>query len=153
MMGSRLVFGMVVMAVIAGPAAAAAAERLPGPFVATVVEVIDGDTLSVEVPVWLGVALSTKVRLKGIDTPELHGRCPREKSLAAEARRRLTDAATPQVRLTNVEGDKYYGRVEADVATVPDGLDLSAVMLASGLARPYDGGKRRGWCGVASLDD
>ena len=136
-----------------GPAVAAAAERLPGPFVATVVEVVDGDTLSVEVPVWLGVALSTKVRLKGIDTPELHGRCPREKSLAADARQHLADVATPQVRLTNVEGDKYYGRVEADVATVPDGQDLSAVMLASGLARPYDGGKRGGWCGVASLNE
>ena len=150
MRGGGLAFGL---AMALGPAVALAGERLPGPFVATVVEVIDGDTLSVEVPVWLGVALSTKVRLKGIDTPEIHGRCPREKSLAADARRRLADAATQQVRLTNVEGDKYYGRVEADVATVPDGQDLSAVMLASGLARSYDGGKRASWCGVASLSE
>ncbi len=151
MMGGKQALGMAVVALASG--SAVAAERLPGPFVATVVEVVDGDTLSVEVPVWLGVALSTKVRLKGIDTPELHGRCPREKSLAADARRYLASAATPQVQLTNVEGDKYYGRVEADVATVPDGQDLSQAMLASGLARSYDGGKRGGWCGVASLSD
>ena len=148
----RALWGTLMgVALAASAGAATAKERLAGPYVAHVKAVIDGDTLSVEVPVWLGVALTTKVRLRGIDAPELHGRCQREKDLAAQAKKRLADETTLQVRLSNVEGDKYYGRVEADVATVPDGLDLSDAMLASGLARAYDGGKRGDWCGLASL--
>ncbi len=126
---------LLVLALAASSIGAEGKERLAGPFVADVKAVIDGDTLAVEVPVWLGVALTTRVRLRGIDAPELHGRCQREKDLALQAKRLLGEETTPQVRLTNIEGDKYYGRVEADVTTVPDGLDLSDAMLASGLAR------------------
>ena len=143
---AALPLAVAVLAAVAG-----AKERLEGPYVANVKRVIDGDTLVVEVPVWLGMALTTSVRLRGIDTPEMRGDCQREKDLAAQAKERLSEATTRQVTLTNVEGDKYYGRVEADVTTVPDGLDLSQAMLASGLARPYDGGKRGDWCGLASL--
>ena len=143
---------LLPLALVAGSAGAEGRERLAGPFVANVEAVIDGDTLTVVVPVWLGLAVTTSVRLRGIDAPELHGRCQREKDLAAEAKRYLATETTPQVRLTNIEGDKYYGRVEADVTTVPDGLSLADAMLASGLARPYDGGKRGQWCGLASLD-
>ncbi len=130
---------------------AAAAERLPGPVVADVQRVIDGDTLVVVAPVWFGIAVTTSVRLRGIDTPELHGHCQREKEQAAAAKQYLAGQTTAQVSLTNIEGDKYFGRVEADVATVPGGLNLAAVMLNSGLGRAYDGGTRGGWCGLASL--
>lgn len=154
MAGMRGIWRLGLLGLVAaGSAGAQAAERLPGPFVARVVDVIDGDTLSVEVPVWLGVEIATKVRLRGIDTPELHGRCRHEKELAAAARRYLADRTTAEVRLTDVGGDKYYGRVEADAATMPGGQDLGEAMLASGLARPYDGGKRGGWCGFASLGE
>ena len=142
---------LLPLAVAVFAVGAGARERLDGPYVATVKRVIDGDTIIVDVPVWLGVALATSVRLRGIDTPEMRGDCQREKDLAAQAKERLTRETTPQVRLTNIEGDKYYGRVEADVTTVPDGLNLADAMLASGLARPYDGGERGDWCGLASL--
>ena len=145
--------GLLPLALVAGSVGAEGRERLAGPFVASVEAVIDGDTLTVVVPVWLGLAVTTSVRLRGIDAPELHGACQREKDLAAEAKRYLATETTPQVRLTNIEGDKYYGRVEADVTTVPDGLNLADAMLTSGLARPYDGGKRGQWCGLASLGE
>ncbi len=154
MAGIRRALGgmLLTLALVAGAGAADARERLAGPVVGTVQRVIDGDTLVVEVPVWLGLAVTTSVRLKGIDTPELRGACQREKDLALRAKRRLAEETTQQVTLRNIEGDKYFGRVEADVTTVPDGLNLSDAMLASGLARPYDGGKRGDWCGLASLD-
>ncbi len=142
---------LLVIAVLAAAGTAAAAERLAGPFMATVAEVVDGDTLKVHVPVWFGLELTTSVRLRGIDTPETRGKCPREVQLAAEAKELLRKETTPKVTLRNVTGDKYFGRVEADVTTVPDGLDLAAAMLASGLARPYDGGKRGDWCDLARL--
>ena len=67
---------LLALALAAGAGAADARERLAGPVVGTVQRVIDGDTLVVEVPVWLGLAVTTSVRLKGIDTPELRGRLP-----------------------------------------------------------------------------
>ena len=153
MAGMRRALGGVLMALalVTGAAGAEGRERLAGPVVADVQRVIDGDTLVVTAPVWLGIVVTASVRLRGIDTPELRGHCPREKELAQQAQAYLADKATAQVRLTNIEGDKYYGRVEADVATVPGGLSLAQAMLASGLARPYDGGKRGDWCGLASL--
>ncbi len=131
-------------------APATAAERLAGPVRAEVLRVIDGDTLEARADIWLGVQLTVHVRLRGIDAPEVHGQCEREKILAAAATDLLRKETTPLVTLRNISGDKYYGRVEADVTTAPDGLDLAKTMLASGLARPYDGGKRGDWCSLAS---
>lgn len=71
--------------------------------------------------------------------------------MAAAATDRLVEVASgTEVRLTNIEEDKYSGRVVADVTT-SEGTELGAVMLASGLVRPYDGGTRGAWCGLASL--
>jgi endonuclease YncB( thermonuclease family) len=116
-----------------------------------VLRVIDGDTLEARADIWLGVQLTVHVRLRGIDAPEVHGHCQREKDLAAQATDLLRKETTPLVTLRNISGDKYFGRVEADVTTSPDGLDLAAAMLKSGLARPYDGKKRGDWCDLASL--
>lgn len=38
-----------------------------------------------------------------------------------------------------------YGRRLARITV--DGLDLSAALIAAGLGRADDGGKRAGWCG------
>jgi endonuclease YncB( thermonuclease family) len=130
---------------------AKAADRLPGPVPAEVVRVIDGDTLTVRARIWLGQDITVNARIRGIDAPELHGKCQHEKDLAEAARQRLAAAAgSGAVSLSRIENDKYAGRVLADVATA-DGADLGRAMLASGLVRPYDGGSREPWCGVASL--
>jgi endonuclease YncB( thermonuclease family) len=54
------------------------------------------------------------------------------------------------VRLLHIENDKYAGRILADIVT-DGGIELREAMLESGLARPYDGGSRDPWCGIASL--
>lgn len=121
-------------------------EQLPGPFAAMVERVIDGDSLAVRVSVWLGLEVSTIVRLRGIDAPELAGRCPEERRRAAAARDALaTLVAGGTVSLAAVETDKYGGRVVADVAD-DSGRPLAAALVAAGLARPYDGRRRAGWC-------
>jgi endonuclease YncB( thermonuclease family) len=131
----------------------AASEQIAGPVPAEVLRVVDGDTLAVRARIWLGQDITVNARIRGIDAPELHGRCQREKDLAEAARLRLAEAAGAKtVQLTNIENDKYAGRILADVGT-DDGADLGAVMLGSGLVRPYDGGERAPWCGVASLGD
>ena len=44
----------------------------------------DGDTLTVDAEPWPGLTARTSVRVDGIDTPEIRGRCPAEKALALQ---------------------------------------------------------------------
>ncbi len=133
-----------------------AADRLAGPLPAQVVSVLDGDTLEVRVHIWLGQDLNTRVRLAGIDAPELKGKCDRERILARRARAyilaRLDPAAgagAATVRLREIRYGKFAGRVLARVETL-DGTDLGQGLLAAGLARPYDGRRRASWCEAAA---
>ncbi len=132
------------------PSAAVAAERLAGPVEAEVVRVIDGDSLVVRARIWLGQTVETHVRLAGIDTPELRGKCAEEKERAAAARDALALlVGHSPVRLSDVETDKYGGRVLARVATLRHG-DLALALIAGGHARAYEGGARNGWCRLAA---
>jgi endonuclease YncB( thermonuclease family) len=142
--------GLVVALLAVVPARA---EVLSGPVAADVIRVIDGDTLALRARIWIGIDIVVNARIRGIDAPELRGRCDAEKVKAVEARARLEALADGRtVRLRRIENDKYAGRVLADIVT-DEGTDLAAAMLESGLARPYDGSTRAPWCDVARLAD
>lgn len=129
------------------PAPAAARSRpVPGGYPAEVLRVIDGDTFVARVRVWPGLAITTRVRLRGIDAPELHARCREEWVKAQAARDALARLlAEGRVGIAAVGQDKYGGRVDATASTRRT-ADVSQAMLAGGFARPYAGGRRRGWC-------
>lgn len=114
---------------------------------AEVVRVYDGDTFTADARPWPGVTIRVAVRLKGVDAPEIRGKCEEEKRLAVESREALKallgDAG--KVLLEKIERGKYAGRVVARV-TGQDGRDVTEAMLRSGHGRPYDGGQRQGWC-------
>jgi endonuclease YncB( thermonuclease family) len=132
--------------ILAGSTGPGARDVLAGPVPAEVVEVLDGDTIAVRARIWLGQELATHVRLAGIDTPELHGKCERERRLAAAARDLLASRLVERrVTLQDVQFGKYAGRVVARVAT-ESGEDVADVLISAGLARPYGGGSRRPWC-------
>lgn len=135
------------LALIVAPAwLAPARENLPGPVRAEVIRVHDGDTLVVRARIWLGQVVSTKVRLAGVDAPELRGRCARERRMARAARgfvmRKLAGGG---VTLRDIRFGKYAGRVLARVITA-EGEDLGRSLIAAGLARPYRGRRRGRWC-------
>ena len=135
---------LVVMILSAQAKACAADGGLGGPLTARVLRVIDGDTIAVEVRLWLDLHLTTLVRVAGIDAPELNGSCERERSLANAARTFLDKRlAGNVVRLSDIQRDKYNGRVVADVM-MDDGAMLASTLLAEGLASPYGSG--RSWC-------
>jgi endonuclease YncB( thermonuclease family) len=114
---------------------------------AEVVRVLDGDTFEARVHIWPGMDVTTHVRLRGIDAPELHARCDDEHVKAIAARdsliRILSEGA---VGISRIGQDKYGGRVDADVSTAKTS-DVSAALLERGLARRYSGGRRESWCG------
>ena len=122
-----------------------AATGLDGPVSAQVTEVIDGDTMEVQARIWLGQSVTVRVRLDGIDTPELHSACAEERRSAEAVRawleKRLLGA---EVQLRDIRYDKYGGRVLASLVD-RDG-DVGRALIAAGLARRYDGGARQPWC-------
>ncbi|CAA7612543.1 putative Staphylococcal nuclease-like protein [Magnetospirillum sp. LM-5] len=109
---------------------AAASEALPGPYLAQLVRVIDGDTIEVRVHVWLGLDQTVRVRLVGVDAPEMHGACPAAAIAARDFLARLLDGG-PLV-LTRITHDKYGGRVDAAIG-LPTGEDAAQALLAAGL--------------------
>lgn len=133
---------------LASKGARLAAASFDGPVTAEVTHVVDGDTFEAKAAIWLGQTIDVRVRIAGVDAPELHARCDAERSLALAARnwlaRRIEGA---DVRLSAVRYDKYGGRVDA---TVTDGTgDVGEGLIRAGLARRYRGGHRGGWCEAA----
>ncbi|KQT85664.1 nuclease [Aurantimonas sp. Leaf443] len=119
---------------------------IAGPVEAAVVKVRDGDTVEVEAFVWPMQTVHTAVRLRGVDAPELKAKCDGEREAAEAARARLVALLqTGRVKLTDIEGDKYFGRVLADLST-QDVPDIAATLRREGLVGAYGGGKRRDWC-------
>lgn len=114
----------------------------------TAVRVVDGDTLVVNLPCQVAIVCTAiPVRLRGLDTPELRGKCPEERQAALKATEILKllvlDART--VRLERLGRDKFF-RIDADV--IADGVNVGEILVKRKLARPYTGeGPRGSWCG------
>ena len=90
---------------------------------------------------------SLKVRIMGVDTPEIKGKCRKEIVLARKAKQ-FTVAflrTSGDIVLTYDDYKKYdrYGRLLAYISV--DGRDLAKGLIENNLGRRYDGGKRLGW--------
>jgi endonuclease YncB( thermonuclease family) len=122
------------------------AGNLGQPHAADVIRTIDGDTFEARVQLAPGRDVTTRVRLRGIDAPELKGACPDEMRMAEAAASALRDLLRQgDVAIYNIGPDKYQGRVVADVATRLTG-NVSAALIDTGHVRRYNGGHRGGWC-------
>ena len=114
--------------------------------VSKVISVYDDDTFRVDIdslpPI---VGKNIPIRLNGIDTPEIQGKCQQEKDLALEARDFVRNklANAKEIKLTKLKRGKYF-RVVADVYF--DGVSLEQELLDNELAYKYTGGKKSSWC-------
>jgi endonuclease YncB( thermonuclease family) len=128
-------------------------ERAGGPdarHAVDVIRTIDGDTFEARVHLSPGLEPTTRIRLRGIDAPELKASCPEELQMARSATGALRGLlGQGDVAIFNIGPDKYGGRVVADVATRRTG-NVSMAMIVAGHARSYAGGHRNGWCANAS---
>jgi micrococcal nuclease len=114
--------------------------------VSKVISVYDGDTFRVDIdslpPI---VGKNIPIRLNGVDTPEIQGKCQYEKDLALKARdfvrNKLVNAK--EIKLSKLQRGKYF-RVVADVYV--DGISLEQELLDNELAYKYTGGKKSSWC-------
>lgn len=104
---------------------------------ASVVEVIDGDTISVDVDNGFFTWVRMSCRLVRIDAPE-------KNTVAGKAAKAfLTTMLPPGTELVveSITMDKYSRRFDAKVWKVETGENLNDVMIATGNAKPWVMGK------------
>ena len=113
------------------------------------VKITDGDTIKLDVskesPLIKKLGLS--VRIKGIDTPEKgsKAKCKKESELGQQATKYTTElVGNKELLLSEVKNDKYGGRIVATVKV--GGVDIAQELLKKGLARVYNGEKKKSWC-------
>ena len=112
-------------------------------------KITDGDTIKLDVskesPLVKKLGLS--VRIKGIDTPEKgsKAKCDKENILGQQATVFTTYLiGNKELLLSQVQNDKYGGRIVANVKV--GGVDIAQELLKKGLARVYNGEKKKSWC-------
>lgn len=105
----------------------------------------DGDTITVNIPdVHPIIGKEITIRVNGIDTPEMKGLCQNEKDKAVQAKLFVEKfCKSGKIVLKNINRDKYF-RILADVYV--NDMKLSNELIKQGLAVPYDGGIKSGWC-------
>lgn len=108
--------------------------------------IYDADTFKVHIPEWPDiVGKSISIRIRGVDAPELRGKCQIEKDAARLAKQFTVEKlrTAKVIELKDIQRGKYF-RLLSDVYV--DGVSLGQQLVSAGHARVYDGGKRKGWC-------
>ncbi len=137
---------LLLLALCLGVFTAQAAPEYGTVIVSKVISVYDGDTFRVDIdslpPI---VGKNIPIRLNGVDTPEIRGKCKYEKDLAIKARDFVRNklANAKEIKLNNLQRGKYF-RVVANV--IVDGVSLEQELLDNELAYKYTGGKKSSWC-------
>ena len=136
---------LIILILINSIIVASNAEDYSDVSVSRIIKVIDGDTFRVdinELPDIIGKNI--RIRILGIDAPEINGKCAFEKELAIKARdfvQILLDNAD-SVILKNLDRGNFF-RLLAEV--IVDGKNLGELLIAKDLAVRYQG-KKSSWC-------
>lgn len=107
--------------------------------------VIDGDTFESNIKPFPNLS-PLKIRILGIDTPELRGKCEKEKQLAKEAKSFVSLLVKDKpVKFDVVKYDKFGGRVTGNAYV--ENESIANILISKGMAFPYSGtGPKRDWC-------
>jgi|TARA_R110000751_G_scaffold55566_1_gene119148 micrococcal nuclease len=117
---------------------------------ATIVKVIDGDTVDVDIDLGFGIVLSDeRVRIMGIDTPESRTRDKVEKKFGLAAKARLkqllgkTCTLKTQINKSGEDMKGKFGRILGDFDVYDNKTDswqpVTKVLVSEGHAVPYHG--------------
>ena len=114
----------------------------------TVIKVVDGDTVDVDIDLGFGICLKDeRVRIMGIDTPESRTSDAVEKLFGTAAKNRLYSLLEKDAKLITTE-DKNgedmkgkFGRILGDFRAA-DGRLVTEIMISEGHAVPYFGGSK-----------
>ena len=108
---------------------------------AEVIRIIDGDTIEAIIDLGFKVFWKTKIRLAGIDAPEID---TVDGIVAYDALRFMIGSSKIKI-VTQKDKQEKFGRYLATVypfAGNGDGISVNELMIKGGYAKPYEGGKR-----------
>jgi endonuclease YncB( thermonuclease family) len=108
-----------------------------GPYAGVVDLVHDGDTINVKLDVGFDLTVYARVRVFGINAPELST----DAGKAARDFAKTLLAPGDAVSVTSHGWDKYGGRIDGTIEFGPDGdpMDFAQTMIAAGHALPWTG--------------
>ena len=118
---------------------------------ATLVRVVDGDTVDAIIDLGFDIQVKKRIRLAGINAPESRTRNKVEKKLGLAAKERLIEILDGAANVFEIESKELgkYGRVLGklyinklagkDVLTQ---VCINEILVTEGHATEYDGGKR-----------
>lgn len=108
----------------------------------SIASIYDGDTFKINLNCSLAVYCEkVPVRVRGVDTPEIKGKTPREKNLAQKAKEFTKEfLSVAPVSLSNCGRDKYF-RLLCDV-TNGEGKDLARELIKRDYGYSYQGGTK-----------
>lgn len=103
------------------------------------VKVIDGDTIDVIVDLGFHISNLQRLRLRGIDTPEINAADQEVKEKALQAKNRVIELFkdVDVFQITSFKSDKF-GRYLADVYLPNQSSSLNNILLQEGLAVKYE---------------
>jgi len=111
--------------------------------VKTVIAVVDGDTIDVEIDLGFDISITKRVRLAGIDTPESRTTNKEEKVLGLEVKellkKKLKAASNIVIRTEKPDSSEKYGRVLGWLYLDGDGESVNHALIAGGYAWGYMG--------------
>ena len=115
---------------------------------ATLLRVVDGDTVDAELDLGFKIFIKERIRLMGIDTPESRTRNLAEKSWGKAAKYRLeellAEADGKFTLVTQMQAKGKFGRILGTIqVSTKDGIvDANQVLINENLAIPYTGGNK-----------
>ena len=108
-----------------------------------VTNVVDGDTIDVEIDLGFDISFSSRVRLAGIDTPESRTTNKAEKVLGLEAKEyvksKIKDAKEVVIKTEKMDSSEKYGRILGWLFLNGSKVSVNEQMIADGYAWGYLG--------------
>jgi micrococcal nuclease len=111
--------------------------------VKSVIAVVDGDTIDVDIDLGFDISLTKRVRLAGIDTPESRTSDKAEKVLGLEVKellkKKLKEAKSIVIKTQLPDSTEKYGRILGWIYLDGAELSVNEGLIASGYAWEYMG--------------
>lgn len=114
--------------------------------VSRLLDVIDGDTIDVQIDLGFDVSFTSRVRLNGIDTPESRTTDLHEKKYGLESKEwlkhRLESAKNIVIRTEKPDSSEKYGRILGTLFINGETESINDQLVKGGYAWVYDGGTK-----------
>ena len=112
-------------------------------YVKKVTNVVDGDTLDVDIDLGFDISFSSRVRLAGIDTPESRTLDKVEKALGLESKEylksKIKDAKSVVIKTEKIDSSEKYGRILGWLFIDGQEVSINHQMINEGYAWAYLG--------------